>query len=100
MVCNHPKYPKDKESVHPSLKPQRAGLIAKKASTKVPVEYANFADVFSPDLASGLPEHTKINDCAIELVDANKFIKPSKSPAGTPIFFDRVRRIPLVVCQL
>ena len=37
------------------------------APTKVPIEYANFA--FSPDLASELPKHTRINDYAIELVD-------------------------------
>ena len=49
----------------------------------------DFADVFSPDLASGLPEHTGINDCAIELVDANEFMRPSNSPAGAPILFDR-----------
>ena len=51
--------------------------------------YIAFADVFSPDMASGLPKHTGINDCAIELVDANKFMRPSKSPAGARIVFDR-----------
>ena len=103
--------------VHPSRRPQIAGLIAEEAPTKVPVEYADFADVFSPDLASELFEHTGINDHAIELVDgqqppygpiynpgpveletlkayietylANGFIRPSKSPAGAPILFDR-----------
>ena len=40
-------------------------------------------------MASGLLEHTGINDRAIELVDASEFIRPSKSPAGAPIFFDR-----------
>ena len=100
IVCNHPEYPEDEKGVHPSLRPQRVGLIAKEAPTKVPVEYANFADVFSPDLASGLPKHTRINNHTIELVDANEFIRPSKLPAGAPIFFDQVGRIPLVVCQL
>ena len=51
--------------------PQRTSLIAEETPRKVPVEYANFADVFSPDLASELPEHTGINNYAIELVDAN-----------------------------
>ena len=37
--------------VHPSRRPQIAGLIAEEAPTKVPAEYADFADVFSPDLA-------------------------------------------------
>ena len=49
----------------------------------------DFADVFSPDLASGLPEHTGINDRAIELVDATEFMRPSKSPTSAPILFDR-----------
>ena len=96
--------------VYLSRRPQIAGLIAEKAPTKVPVEHVNFADVFSPDLASELPEHTGINNHAIKLVDsqqppwpvrletlkayietnlANRFIRPSKSPAGAPILFDR-----------
>ena len=49
----------------------------------------DFADVFSLDLAFGLSRHTGINDCVIELVNANKFMRPSKSLAGAPIFFDR-----------
>ena len=76
------------QGVHLSRKPQRAGLITEEAPTKVPVEYANFADVFSLDLF-GLPKHTRINDCAIKLVDANEFMRPSKSPTGAPIFFDQ-----------
>ena len=56
-------------NVHPSRRPQISGLIAKEAPTKVPAEYSDFADVFSPDLASKLPKHTGINDYAIELVD-------------------------------
>ena len=75
--------------VHPFCKPQIASLITEEALTKVPDEYVDFADVFSLDLASKLPEHTGINDHSIELVDANKFIRPSKSPANAPIFFDR-----------
>ena len=103
-------------NVHPSWKPQISGLIAEKASTKVPAEYLDFADVFSPDLASELFEHNGINDHAIKLVDgqqpsyrpiyslepveleilkayieinlANGFIRPSKSPAVAPILFD------------
>ena len=92
-------------------------MIAEEAPTKVPAEYSDFVDVFSPDLSSELPEHTGINDHAIELVDgqqppygpiyslgpveletlkayietnlANGFIRPSKSPAGALILFDR-----------
>ena len=78
---NCTEYLEDKEGVHPSHRPQRVGLIAEETPTKVFVQYADFA--FSPDLASELPEHTGINDHAIELVNAN-FIRPSKSPAGAP----------------
>ena len=70
--------------VHPSRRPQISGLIAKEALTKVSAEYIDFADVFSPDLASELPKHTGTKDHAIELVDANGFIRSSKSPAGAP----------------
>ena len=105
-------------NVHPSRRPQISGLITEEAPTTVPAEYSDFADVFSPDLASELPEHTGINDHAIELVDgcqqppygpiyslgpveletlkayietnlANGFIRPSKSPAGAPILFNQ-----------
>ena len=103
--------------VYPSRLPQISGLIAKKAPTKVPAEYSDFADVFSPDLVSKLPEHIGINDHTIELVEgqqppygpiyglwpveletlkayietnlANEFIRPSNSPAGGPILFER-----------
>ena len=105
-------------NVHPFCRPQVFGLIAKEAPTKVPDKYSDFADVFSPDLASKLPKHTGINNHAIKLVDgcqqppyrliynlepveletlkayietnpANGFIRPSKSPAGAPILFDQ-----------
>ena len=102
--------------VHPFYRPQIANLIAKKAFIKVSTKYLNFIDIFSLDLGSKLPKHTGINDHAIELVDgqqplygpiyslkpvelenlktyiktnlANRFIRPSKSPAGILIFFD------------
>ena len=57
--------------------------------TKVPVVYTNFTNVFSSDLASELPKSTGVNDYAMGLVDVIEFIRPSKSPAGAPIFFDR-----------
>ena len=102
------------------------GMIVKEASTKVPAEYSNFADVFFPDLASKLTEHTKINDHAIEQVDsqqlsygpiyslwpveletmktyieinlANGFIISSKSPADALILFDRKSNGSLRLC--
>ena len=58
--------------VHPSCIPQIAGLIAKEAPTKVPNEYFNFADAFSPNLASELPQHTWINKYTIKLVDGQQ----------------------------
>ena len=58
--------------VYPSHKPQVFGLIAKKASTKVPAKYSDCADVFSLNLASELSKHTGINDNTIELVDGQQ----------------------------
>ena len=89
IVYNHPEYSEDEEGVHLSRRPQKTSLIAEETPIKVPVEYADFADVFSPDLASKLPEHIGINDYAIELVDVDGFIRPSNSPAGAPILFDQ-----------
>ncbi len=103
--------------MYPSKKAQIAHLKADKAPTKVSSEYADFADVFLPKLASELPEHMGIYDHAIKLVDdrqplygpiyslgpveletlkayiennlANSFIRPSKSPARASILFDK-----------
>ncbi len=57
------------DEIHPSKKAQIAYLKVDEAPSKVPGEYVDFADVFSPKLAVKLPEHTRINDHAIELVD-------------------------------
>ena len=104
-------------NIHPSCRRQVSGLIAEKAPTKVPAEYLDFADVFSPNVAYELPEHTGINDHAIKLVNgqqlpyrplyslkavelktlkayietnlAKRFIRPSKFLAGAPILFDQ-----------
>ena len=103
--------------IHSFRRPQVSGLIAKEAPINVLTEYSDFADVFSLDLTSKLPEHTGINNHAIKLVDGqqqaygpiyslrpmeletlkayietnlvNGFIRPSKSPAGAPILFNR-----------
>ena len=56
-------------NVHFSQKPQISGLIVKEALTKVFAKYLDFANVFSPDLAFKLPEHTEINNHGIKLVD-------------------------------
>ncbi len=55
--------------MHPSRRAQIVHLKADEAPTKISSEYADFADVFSPKLATELLEHTGINDHAIELVD-------------------------------
>ncbi len=105
------------DKVHPSRRAQIAHLKVDEAPIEVPSEYADFADVFSPKLAAKLPEHTWINDHAIELVNdwqplygpiyslrpveletlkayiennlANGFIRSFKSLAGAPILFDK-----------
>ena len=105
------------DEVSPSRKAQIAHLKVNEVPTKVLSEYADFADVFSPKLAVELPEHTEMNDHAIELVDnwelpygsiysfgpmeleilkayiennlANGFIRPSKSPIEALILFNK-----------
>ena len=94
-----------------------SGLIAKEAPTKDPTKYSEFADIFFPDLATEFFEYTEVNTHAIDLEEgkqplygpiyslgpveletlktyietnlANGFIRPSKSPAGAPILFDK-----------
>ena len=103
--------------VHSERQAQVGALLFDKASTKVPAEYSDYSDVFSAENAAELPENTGINEHAIELKEgkqpsfgpiyslgpveletlktyiktnlANGFIRPSKSPAGAPILFDR-----------
>lgn len=55
--------------VYLSRRFQIASLIAKKTLTKVPIKYADFANVFSLDLIFKLPKHTMINNHAIKLVN-------------------------------
>ena len=56
-------------AIHPSQAPLLAALEQDKAPTEIPLEYVNYADVFSPDLAIELPENTGINEHAIELIE-------------------------------
>ena len=113
-IISHSFFPLD---IHLFRRSQMAGLIVKKALTKISDEYVDFADVFSPDLVSELPKHTQNNDYTIQLVNgqkpfyksiyslelvkletlkahiktnlANGFIKPSKSPTEIPFLFNR-----------
>ena len=103
--------------MHPSKKAQIIHLKVDKAFTNVSSKYADLANVFSLKLAIKLPEHTEINDHTIKLVNdwqppygliyslvpmelkilevyiknnlINSFIRPSKSPAGALILFDK-----------
>ena len=100
-------------TIHPAREAQLALVLAKEVT--VPVEYSDFADVFSKKSANVLPERTGANEHAIELEKgkqppygpiyslgpveletlktyietnlANGFIQASKSPAGAPIVF-------------
>ena len=102
-------------TIHPARKAQLALLLTEEVT--VPVEYSDFADVFSEKSANVLPEQTGANEHAIELEEgkqppyrpiyslrpvelktlktyiktnlANGFIRASKSPAGAPILFVR-----------
>ena len=101
-------------------------LKANEAFTTVSTKYFDYTDVFLSELAAKLPEHIGINDHAIKLEDgkqplyspiyslgpveletlktyietnlANGFIRPSKSPAEAPIFFDRKPNRSLCLC--
>ena len=96
---------------------QIAALKQDKAPTKVPAKYSDFSDGFSEKEALMLPERTNLNKHAIELEGDKQppygpiyslspveletlkayiethlktgFIRPSKSPAGAPILFDK-----------
>ena len=103
--------------IYPSCRPQMVGLIAKKSLIKISAKYADFLNVFSPDLAFKLFKHTGINNHIIKLVNnqqlpykpiyslksikletlkayieinlANGFIRLSKSQIGASIFFNQ-----------
>ena len=55
--------------MHLLRRAQIANLKTDKAFSQISNEYADFTNIFSPILAARLPEHTGINDHAIELVD-------------------------------
>ena len=56
-------------AIHYSWAPLLAALQQDKASTKIPSKYANYTDVFSPNLAMELLVNTGINKHAIKLVE-------------------------------
>lgn len=55
--------------VYLSRKFQITSLIAKEISTKMVAQYANFTDIFFPNLASKLSKYIEINDQVIELIN-------------------------------
>ena len=86
--------------MHPNRNIQIAALIADETPITILIEYLVFADVFLEKSAMVLPEHTEINTHAIDLEEktlntyietnlANDYIWPWKSPAATPILFDK-----------
>lgn len=109
--------PEPAMSIHPFRAPLLAALQQDKAPTEISPKYAYYADVFPTNLAMELPENTGMNEHAIELIEGKQppyrpiyslspveletlkayiethlktwFIRPSKSPAGAPILFDK-----------
>ena len=99
--------------IHPSCQGQFAALTSEE--TRIPTEYSDFSNIFSSDSAAELPEHTRINDHPIDLLNDKQlpygpiyslgpvelemlktyikanldssFIRPSKSSASTLILF-------------
>ena len=54
-------------SVHPFRQAQISSLDVKEVI--IPSKYADYTNVFSPDFAVELPEHTSINNHPINLID-------------------------------
>ena len=103
--------------IHLSQKAQISALIQNEAPIKFLSKYADYADIFSFNLAIELPKDTGINKHVIELQDGKqplyrpiyrlgfvkleilktyiktyfktRFIQPSKSAAGAPILFNK-----------
>ena len=112
--------------MHSKKQAQIRALLFDEAPTEVPAEYSNYNNVFSAENAAELLENTEINEHAIKLEKgkqplfspiyslrsveleilktyiktnlANDFIRPSKSLAGAPIFFDRKPDVSLRFC--
>ena len=107
----------EKMLVHFKKQAQVRALLFDKAFTKVLAEYFNYSNIFLVENAAKLSKNIKINEHAIKLKRgkqplfgliyslklveletlktyikinlANGFIRPSKSPVGAPILFDR-----------
>ena len=112
--------------IHPSRAFLLTALQQDKAPTEIPPKYADYVDVYSSDLVMELPENTGMNEHAIELVEGKQppyrpiyslssvkletlktyikthlktgFIRPSKSPTGASILFDKKLNGSLCLC--
>ena len=118
------------EALKPALYPSQALLLAAlqqdKTPIEIPLEYANYADVFSPNLAMKLSENIGINEHAIEQIEGEQlsygpiyslgpmeletlkayietnlktgFIWPSKFSTSASIIFDKKSNSSLCLC--
>lgn len=59
-------------TIYLACKAQIALMKAKKASITIPLEYSDFADIYSEKFAAVLPEHNKTNDHAIDLKEGKQ----------------------------
>ena len=66
--------------IYPSYQAQVASLNSEE--TEIPAEYSDFSNVFSLDSTAELPEHTRINNHPINLLD-------NKQPPYGPIYSPR-----------
>ena len=117
---------REKMPVHSEKQAQVGALLFDKAPIKVLAEYFDYNNIFSVENAAELLENTGMNEHAIELEEgkqppfgpiyslgpveletlktyietnlANGFIRPSKSLARAPIFFDRKPNRSLRLC--
>ena len=113
-------------AIHLSRLAQIASLKAEETPVTVPAGYSDYADIFSKIFAAVLLEHTEINTYAIELEVGKQppygpiyslgpveletlktyikthlktgFIRPSKSPTGALILFDKKPDGSLCLC--
>ena len=110
--------------IHPDREAQIASLLTEEV--KIPDKYLDFTDIFLEEKELVLPERTELNEHAIDLEDGKQplyrliysldlveletlktyiethlktgFIRPSKSPAGAPILFDKKPDGSLYLC--
>ena len=88
IVHNYPEYSENEEGVHPSLRLQRAGLIVEEAPIKVFDEYVTLLMCPFWTWLLNSPSTPRSTIMLSSWLKANRPIKQSKSPAGTPILFD------------